>query len=376
MRTFHFVDFAAHYQKGFRNHIVSITEVPALAKSFNHYGCYATYFFFSDEVLTYISSQGDNEPPSVSGYDGKVWAPFVPIDLDHLELTPAQEAAKRLSAFLLEEWGANADALQIYFSGAKGFHLMLDTRLFGRVMPSKNLPTVFDSLRRHLAQEIPESLRGTIDLSIKDRVRLLRLPNTIHEKSKLYKIILSPTELDRLSPEELRELARTPRALKLTDETGFLSRADVPPNPTAAEMFDRIRRQTSRLTRKPFVYRFRRPADLSQLEFLCAGTQKIWESHIEPGQRNNCAIRLVSELRLLGLTEDEAREKLFEWNERNGIELPAGELQSVVRSGYQHRFPYRYSCRDAILRRYCPLPDLKSCRAFIADRNKADASTG
>jgi Primase C terminal 1 (PriCT-1) len=202
------------------------------------------------------------------------------------------------------------------------------------------------------------------------------LPNTIHEKSKLNKIILSPTELDHLSPEELRELARTPRALKLTDETGFLSRADVPPNPTAAEMFDRIRRQTSRLTRKPFVYRFRRPADLSQLEFLCAGTQKIWESHIEPGQRNNCAIRLVSELRLLGLTEDEAREKLFEWNERNGIELPAGELQSVVRSGYQHRFPYRYSCRDAILRRYCPLPDLKSCRAFIADRNKTDASTG
>jgi Primase C terminal 1 (PriCT-1) len=376
MRTFHFVDFAAHYQKGFRNHIVSIMEVPALAKSFNHYGCYATYFFFSDEVLPYISSQGNNLPPSVSGYDGKVWAPFVPIDLDHLELTPAQEAAKRLNAFLLEEWGVNCDALQIYFSGAKGFHLMLDTRLFGRVMPSKNLPTVFDSLRRHLAQEIPEYLRGTIDLSIKDRVRLLRLPNTIHENSKLYKIILTPMELDQLSPEDFHELARKPRPLTMTDETGFLSRADVTTNQAATEMFHRIRRQTSRLTRKPFVYPFRRPADLSQLEFPCAGAQKIWQSRIEHGERNNCAIRLVSELRLLGLTEDEAREKLFEWNERNGIELLAGELQSVVRSGYQRRFPYRYSCRDAILRRYCSLPDLKSCRAFVADRNKADGSTG
>jgi Primase C terminal 1 (PriCT-1) len=376
MRTFHFVDFAAHYQKGFRNHIVSITEVPALAKSFNHYGCYATYFFFSDEVLTYISSQGDNEPPSVSGYDGKVWAPFVPIDLDHLELTPAHEAAKRLSAFLLEEWGVDSHALQIYFSGAKGFHLMLDTRIFGRVIPSKNLPTVFDSLRRHLAQEIPESLRGTIDLSIKDRMRLLRLPNTIHENSKLYKIILNPTELENLDPEQIRELAHTARPLRFTDETGLVSCVDIRVNPKASELFSRVRRQTAKLTRKPFVYRIRRPADLSNLEFPCAGVQKIWESHIEPGYRNNSAIRLASELRLMGLSSDETEQKLLEWNRRNAIELPTTELQSVVHSAYQHRFPYRYSCRDAILRRYCPLPDLKSCRAFIADRNKTDASTG
>ena len=89
MRSFHFVDFAAHYQKGFRNHIVSITEVPALARSFNGYGCYATYFFFSDEVLTYMSAQGDKAPASVAGYEGKVWAPFLPIDLDHVAVTPA-----------------------------------------------------------------------------------------------------------------------------------------------------------------------------------------------------------------------------------------------------------------------------------------------
>jgi hypothetical protein len=376
MGKFDLVDFAAHYQKGFRNHIVSVRDVPALMQSFNHYGCFATYFFFSDELLTYMSAQSDVSSPSISGYRGKVWAPFVAIDLDDRELMPAWEAAKRLSALLLEEWSVNSDALQIYFSGAKGFHLMLDTRVFGRVMPSKNLPTVFDSLRRHLAQEIPEPLRESIDLSIKDRVRLLRLPNTIHETSKLYKIILSPTELNHLSLEDLHELARTPRPLTMTDETGFLPRANVAENPAAAEMFDRIRRQATRLTRKPFVYRFRRPPDLSHLEFPCAGAQKIWESHIEPGQRNNCAIRLVSELRLLGLTEDEAREKLFEWNERNSIELPAAELESVVHSGYQHRFPYRYSCRDRILRQYCPLPDLKSCHTFVADRNNVDSATG
>jgi Primase C terminal 1 (PriCT-1) len=227
-----------------------------------------------------------------------------------------------------------------------------------------------------LALELPEPLRETVDLSIKDRVRLLRLPNTIHEKSKLYKIILNPTELENLDPEQIRELAHTARPLRFTDETGLVSCVDIRVNPKASELFSRVRRQTAKLTRKPFVYRIRRPADLSNLEFPCAGVQKIWESHIEPGYRNNCAIRLASELRLMGLSSDETEQKLLEWNRRNAIELPTTELQSVVHSAYQHRFPYRYSCRDAILRRYCPLPDLKSCGAFIADRNKTDASTG
>ncbi len=65
MRKFRLVDFAAHFQKGFRNHVVSITEVPALVEAFEHYGCYATYFFYSDEVLTHTSSHAvDSYPPS------------------------------------------------------------------------------------------------------------------------------------------------------------------------------------------------------------------------------------------------------------------------------------------------------------------------
>jgi hypothetical protein len=75
---------------------------------------------------------------------------------------------------------------------------------------------------------------------------------------------------------------------------------------------------------------------------------------------------LASELRLLGLSAEETESKLFEWNERNKIELADDELRSVVRSAYQHRFPYRYGCRDEILRKFCPLPDEKSCLRTVA----------
>ena len=366
MGRYQLVDFAAHFQKGFRNHVVPIADVPALVQSFKRYGCYATYFFFSDELLTYMSAQ--SAPASVSGYEGKVWAPFLPIDLDHPELTPALEAARLLNVLFLERWKIAPAATQVYFSGSKGFHLMLDTRLFARVAPSKNLPAIFDSLRRHLALELPEALRATVDLSIKDRVRLLRLPNTIHEKSKLYKIILSPAELQKFSPDQIRELAKNPRPLTVTDATGFVSRVDVKQNPAAAELFRRVQRQFNKLTRKPFAYRFRRPADMSRIEFPCAGAQAIWDNHIEPGYRNNCAIRAASELRLLGLSAQEAEDKLRQWNEKNRIELSDDELASVVRSAYQHRFPYRYSCRDQILRRFCPLLDDEVCRKYVAER--------
>ena len=369
MRKFQLVDFAAHYQKGFRNHVVPISDVPALMDSYDRYGCYATYFFYSDEILTYMSAQTEGSAPTIAGYDGKVWAPFFPVDLDDADLNSAREAAVHLSAIFLDRWRIDPNAVQIYFSGSKGFHLMLDTRVFGAVLPSKTLPLIFDSMRRHLAQELPENLRGTMDLAIKDRVRLLRLPNTMHEKSKLYKVILAFDELRSFGVDQIRDYARAVRPLSITDETGFISRAEITRNSAATELLERIRRQLRKLTRKPFRYRFRRPADLSRIEFPCAGLQQMWESHIEPGARNNCAIRLASELRLLGLSPEETDDKLQEWNERNDIGLPLDELHNVTRSAFQHRFPYRYGCHDPILRQFCPLPDYESCRNFVLDHN-------
>ncbi|HXV27979.1 MAG TPA: primase C-terminal domain-containing protein [bacterium] len=370
MKKFHFVDFAAHFQKGFRNHIVSVSEVPALAQSFGAFGCYATFFFYSDEILTYLSTHAQESGPSVSGYPGKVCAPYFPLDIDHPDLNVARETVRFFLKLFLEKWEINPDGLLVYFSGSKGFHLMLDTRLFGRIVPSKTLPFLFAAMRRHLAQSLPESCRETVDLGIKDRVRLLRLPNTLHEKSGLYKVILTHAEAQALSPDDIRSLAKAVRPLTVTDPTGLISGADIRENPAAAKFFRRIRRQVRQFTRKPFEYHFKRPQDLSHLAFPCAGAQKIWESHVEPGYRNNCAIRLVSELRLLGLKEEEAREKLIEWNEKNAVELPGHELASVVHSAYQHSFPYRYSCRDEILRHFCPLASFEDCQQYVATHTK------
>ncbi len=372
MRPLYLGDFAAHFQKGFRNNVVPIKEVPELVKKFEGYGCYATYFFFSDEILTYMSAHTVDSSPSIAGYEGKVWAPFCAIDLDHPDFGATVEAARLLVSLFMNRWGADPNSVQTYFSGSKGFHLMIDTRLFGRILPSKSLPLIFDAMRRHLAQELPVGLRDTVDLGIKDRVRLLRLPNTVHEKSGLYKVIISPEELALSNPEKIRGLAAKPRPLALTDETGFLSRVPVHENDEAAALLKKVRQQIKRVTRKPFRYHFRRPEDLSRLDFACAGLQTIWKSHVEPGCRNNCAIRLASELRLMGFAEGEAAEKLFEWNRINSIGLPSYELHNVIRSAYQHPYPYRYGCGDDLLRRFCSLPNYDACQKYIASHSGRD----
>lgn len=366
MKKFHLVDFAAHFQKGFRNHMVPITELPTLMEAFEHYGCYATYFFYSDEMLTHMGSHATDSPPTIAGFRGKVWAPSLPIDLDDPDLSVALQATRSLASLFIDRWEIDPNGLQVYFSGSKGFHLMLDTRLFGRVVPSKSLPLLFASMRQHLAQELPGRERETIDMGIKDRVRLLRLPNTIHEKSGLYKVLLPLPELHRLSQDEIRDFARAPQPLPTTDDTGLLSKIQLEENPAASRLFRRVRRQVCQITRKPFVYRFRRPEDLRITGFSCAGIQALWESHVGPGSRNNCAIRLASEFRLCGLTEEETHEKIFEWNTKNAIELPLQELKNVVRSAYQHPFPYRFGCRDGILRRFCALATLADCQRHVA----------
>ena len=365
MSRYCLVDFAAHYQKGFRNHVVAISDVPELLERFNCFGCYSSYFFFSDELLTYMSAQ-TAALPSVAGYPGKVWAPYLPLDLDHPDVLPALECARLLSDLLLDRWRIDPNGLQIYFSGAKGFHFMLDTRLFGKIAPARNWPMLFDALRRHIAQQLPERLRDVIDLSIKDRMRLLRLPNTIHEKSRLYKTLLTPADLLKLDADEMRQRASRAIPLSLTDETGLLSRVAVAENRPAVELLRRVQRQLKKLTRRSIEYRFGRPTDLTDMQLPCAGAQAIWQRHIEPGQRNNCAIRLASELRLIGLSAEECEQKLLAWNDKNRIELPAEELSSVVRSAYLHRYPYRYSCHDPLLRRYCPLTDERECQTFVA----------
>ena len=169
--------------------------------------CYATYFIFGEKFRDHILKTN-----SVKGYDGVYTAEFLPFDIDCADnLKHAQEQAQALINRIQLVYGlCNADT-QIFFTGAKGFHIQIPQAVFGDFKPSKTLSEDF----RRIALEISSGIE--IDTSIYDSVRLWRIPNTINGKTGLYKISISIEELFNLSIEQIKDLAKSPRPLMSID---------------------------------------------------------------------------------------------------------------------------------------------------------------
>ncbi|MBI4971196.1 MAG: primase C-terminal domain-containing protein [Candidatus Omnitrophica bacterium] len=369
MRRYQLVDFAAQFQKGFRNHVAPVANVPDLMRAYEHFECYATYFLFSPEILTYMELHPIDGRPSVSGFDGKIWAPYLPIDIDSEDLDRALVNARRMAEFLFMRKGLSAEACPVYFSGAKGFHFMLDTRALGRIIPSLHLHLVFSHFRKELIYEVSGLNQDVFDLTIKDKVRLLRLPNTVNQKTNLYKIQLLPEELFQLSISEIKEKASEARELYFTDETGLAAKTkSIRAHLELEKIFRRSSRIIHRLTRKPFHYFIKAKHGTDPEKFLCPGFLEMWHSHIPAGERNNSAIRLLSEFRRNGLSEEEARDLILDWNSRNSIGLSDRELAATLKSAYSRAYPYHFGCHDQIIHSFCPLKDTRKCDAWVKNR--------
>jgi len=371
---YRYVDFAAQAQPGFRNHVVAIDEVAELVARYGATECYASIFCFPDDVLLYLAEHRVDGRPSIAGYDGRVWAPFLPLDIDAhppaAGLQDALELARRTYRLLVDDWHVPGAALHVYFSGSKGFHLLIDTRACGRVPPARDLHRVFSRLRLDILRELPAAARPLFDLAIGDKVRLLRLPNTRHADSGLYKVPLEAEELLDKTPDEIRLLARAPRPLSRAGAAGLLPAARVGPAPALVELFQRARRALRR-ERGAHPYRLgQAPAQAE--EALCAARREMWQSRVAPGNRNNVAIRLASAFRLAGHTRQQTEELLLSWNQRQRIDLAERELRSVVQSAYARPYPYTYGCHDEVIRSFCPyVGRLGECEDYRAQHPRS-----
>ena len=354
-RRSRYVDFAAQAQDGFRNHVVPVDEVAALVTRYGGVECYASIFRFADDVLLYLDEHRVAGRPSIAGFDGRVWAPFLPLDLDAhppAAVADALELARRTYRLLAERWRVPAAAIHVYFSGSKGFHLLIDVQAFGRVAPAHDLHRVFSRVRLQILRALPDSARYLFDLTIGDKVRLLRLPNTRHAGSELYKVALDSAELLSCSVDEIYTLARGPRPLQRVAAAGLRPLEPVTPVPAMVDLFQRARRALRR-ERGPHPYQLGAAPEAPE-EALCPARLAMWQTHIAPGNRNNIAIRLASAFRLAGHPREATLRLLLDWNQRQGIDLPDSEIRSVAQSAYARPYPYTYGCHDEVIRSFCP----------------------
>src|SRR5262249_13369778 len=115
---------------------------------------YLSAFWFGADFRDYLSQIGVPK-----GYNGICWTPFVWWDIDSAARPPrALNEARRLAGAILERYRSlDDDALLLFFSGAKGFHVGLPT--FWVPAPSLD----FNRVARQFAEGFAQLASVSID---------------------------------------------------------------------------------------------------------------------------------------------------------------------------------------------------------------------
>lgn len=115
------------------------------------------------------------------------------------DIEKARQEVVTLCHRLVDQYSIDPDNIACYFSGGKGFHVVLP-------LDREITPNQFKSITGNLAEGL-----STFDTVVSDPQRILRLEYTKHPKSGLYKIPLHVTEVDELTVDQIKEYAKTSR---------------------------------------------------------------------------------------------------------------------------------------------------------------------
>lgn len=303
-----------------------IYDITKLGNATGKEETYCTYFRYNDEMATHFNQKG-----SVSGYTGKAWSDWLPIDIDSQDLDEAQMYLQHLVANM-NDYEIDSNACRFYFSGSKGFHVMIPSAYFG-AEPSEDINKRFRKIAIKLANGI------SIDTAIYDKTRIFRLPNTINSKSGLHKIELYPFEAMSLSIEDIKRRAEAPSE-RLEVEKDI---------DTSEELSELYHESLNKQTAKGEQANVKTKICMSKLM-----------TGVGQGERDNVAVRVASHLRQSGLTPKMMYVALNEWNLSNDPPLDDDALSRIFQQGLKE---FEFGCHDYILKAHCS----KDCLFYQED---------
>lgn len=296
---FRYIDTAIGGPAG-RNNVIELSQwkerIPADRREVYH-----TWHRFPAAYLEHVQTA-----KSVAGYDGVSYADFIPFDFDGPDLDAVQSTVRTVLQDLQVRFDVT-HGVRAYFSGAKGFHILLDAELFGGWSPSVELAANL----RTLAERLMSDYQG-FDSAVYDRNRLLRCANTQHGKSELWKVPLSIGEVQTLSIEQIKELAAAPR------KVDWPAWGDCETSSGLAEIWQQAQAPPAR-DRAPR-----------------AAASSLWQRGLREGDgRDNAAFALARMLRKKGLDESDTMEILRLWDDKQADPLGDRVLELKVASTYR-----------------------------------------
>jgi archaellum biogenesis ATPase FlaH len=250
---------------------------------------------------------------------GKRYINNVLIDIDKGQNTDDYTLNKTKSVlFELEELGVQKRSYQIYYSGT-GYHIEISEEVFNFPQGTSDLPFI--------VKETMNNLFGDVDLSVYNRTSIYRCENTLNQKSNLYKIPLTNSQLSRNKAEEIKDKARS--QVKLNRE----------PIWGDGELEDKV------ITEVPKVRVLQSNAEPTN---IVPCVQKMYKLGPEEGSRNNTLMRIASHFFRHGIPSEAAKAALLHWN--NG-QLEDAVIIKKVEDTYSGG--YKYGCKDVLMEKHC-----------------------
>ena len=278
------------------------------------YAVYKSLYLYDDEGRQYHKLR-----KTFKDFLGKRYIKDVLIDIDRGDNSDEYTLNKTKSIlFELEELDVHRRSYNIYFSGT-GYHIIISGEVFNFPDGNPNLPFI--------VKETMNNLFSEIDLAVYNRTSIYRCPNTLNQKSNLYKIPLTHEQVNKLKAEQIHIEASKQIIL------------DTDPIWGDGELEDKL------ITEIPEI---RVMESNVEPRNIVPCVQKMYKLGPQEGTRNNTMMRIASHFFRHGIPSVATKASLLEWN--NGqlrSDLVIKKVEDTYRGGY------KYGCKDVLMAKYC-----------------------
>lgn len=161
---------------------------------------YLSHFVFGPEMHTHYAANRN----SVAGFVGPCGGRWLVLDIDRADLVDALADARRLVQAIHRRYPEAEGDVPVYFSGGKGFHVLVE--LAHRPPPAVG----FHRTAKTFAESLAARAGVKIDTGIYDANHIVRLPNTKHPRTGLFKRRIDADALFRLDVPGILEHAKHP----------------------------------------------------------------------------------------------------------------------------------------------------------------------
>lgn len=300
---------------------IESNDISKIRSRFNNTDVYATIF------------QYNNKDQNSSDLFGPL---YIDLDMDfnnNKEYKKLKDDVSRIVTHLKLQYGIPKESIRFYFTGKKGFHLIIPPKVFG-IKPNKNLNVYYKLIAKDLSEN---TINDIVDTKIYDKKRLLRLANSINGKTGLYKVPITYEDILEFSYEDIIEYASTPKTLEY---------AAPEPIEKAINKYNELIENVELINKKRAAnIVIPKNIDFSNITFPKCIVE-IYKNGVTEGNRNNTTIILASAFVQKGVDREATLALINKWNlEKNNPSLSDSEILTTVNSAYQQVIDgRRYGC--------------------------------